>query len=83
LFVKDYVNISNEDDEQEVYRRYEEEHIERGYSIVDIKQAAEEAGLHVLSITDGYTGDPLRPDSVRAVFTVHSPVHLEKKANIG
>ncbi|MCR5651382.1 MAG: class I SAM-dependent methyltransferase [Lachnospiraceae bacterium] len=69
LFIKDYVNLNDLDD-QEIYRRYEEEHIEKAYSMVDIKKMAENAGMHILSITDGYTGAPLKADSARALFVV-------------
>ncbi|MBR5376852.1 MAG: hypothetical protein IK139_06185, partial [Lachnospiraceae bacterium] len=54
----------------ETYTRYEEEHVEKAHNIVDIKQAAESAGLRLISITDGYSDDPLHPESTRAVFVV-------------
>lgn len=56
--------------EEDIYRRYEEEHIEKAYSVVDINSAAESLGLKVISVTDDYTDMPLRPDSTRAVFVV-------------
>lgn len=76
VFRSDYVNYSGREDQDnkdsgyhpETYRRYEEEHIEKAHSIVDIKHAAEEAGLRIVSVTDGYTDEPMKDSSTRVLF---------------
>ena len=78
IFTSNYVNSCSREDPDdkngqdlpETSRRYEEEHFEKAHSIVDIKQAAEQAGLRVLSVTDGYTDGPLKAGSTRALFVV-------------
>ncbi len=78
VFTRDYVNSNcetgqyNKNDGKfpEIYRRFEEEHMEKAHSIVDIKQAAGTAGLRILSVTNGYTDEPLGSDSTRAVFII-------------
>ncbi|MBO4373840.1 MAG: class I SAM-dependent methyltransferase [Lachnospiraceae bacterium] len=67
-----FVRNHSSTDGTETYRRYEEEHIEKAHTVSDITEAAGSAGLRILSVTDGYTRNPLRPDSTRAVFTAVS-----------
>ena len=60
----DYVNQSAND----LYERSEETHVERAYSAVNIIRMLEGAGLRFLSLSDGYSKEPLKENSVRAVF---------------
>lgn len=55
-------------EDESLYERNEEIHTERAYSVVDIKQYLNEAGLRLLSVYDGYKSSPLDPFSDRAVF---------------
>ncbi len=65
MFIKQY-----SEDDSEIYERYEEEHIEKVYDVVDIKQALEEAGLKLMTVYDGYKEEPPEEHSDRLVFVV-------------
>lgn len=49
----------------DLYRKYEEFHYQRGYTLDEMKSYLEEAGLVFLSAADGDDGGPVRPDSGR------------------
>ncbi|MFR1831682.1 MAG: class I SAM-dependent DNA methyltransferase [Lachnospiraceae bacterium] len=48
-----------------LYRKFEENHYQRAYSVEEIKQALEEAGLIFETCYDAFTKDRMRPDSER------------------
>lgn len=54
-------------EEGDVYRKFQEEHIQRGYSLEEIKQLLEESGLVFLQAYDEYSNQEVRPDSERIV----------------
>ena len=54
--------------EQPCYRRYEEIHYQRAYSVEDITHLLEEAGLRLEAIYDGFTLDPSSKQSERIFF---------------
>jgi SAM-dependent methyltransferase len=56
LFVQEKDNL---------YRKYQEVHYQRGYSLEEMKAALEKAGLVFLFAEDGEEGGPVRPDSGR------------------
>ena len=51
--------------EGELYRRYEETHFQRAYSLEQVVKAAREAGMEWIAAYDACTHDPVRPDSER------------------
>lgn len=51
--------------EGDLYRRYEETHFQKAYSLEQVKRAAEEAGMEFVSAYDACTHDPVKEDSER------------------
>lgn len=51
--------------EAPLYRKYEETHYQRAYSMEEVKQALEEAGMVFEACYDAFTKDAPRPDSDR------------------
>lgn len=54
-------------EEGDSYRKFQEEHIQRGYSLEEIKQLLEESGLVFLQAYDEYSNQEVQPDSERIV----------------
>lgn len=54
-------------EEGDIYRKFQEEHIQRGYTLDEIKQLLEESGLIFLEAYDEYTTQAPQPDSGRIV----------------
>lgn len=54
-------------EEGDVYRKFQEEHIQRGYSLEEIKQLLEESGLVFLQAYDEYSNQEVHTDSERIV----------------
>lgn len=52
-------------EKEDMYRKYQELHYQRGYSLAEMKEYLEEAGLIFLSAEDGEEGGPVRPESGR------------------
>ena len=59
LFVKE---------EEELYRKYEETHFQRAYSVEEIKGLLEEAGMEYLGVFEAFTEEKPKTDSERAFF---------------
>jgi SAM-dependent methyltransferase len=59
LFVKE------EDTEQSRFLRFQEVHYQKNYSPERVRELLREAGLEFVAAYDGYTGQPLKPDSER------------------
>ena len=51
------------------YRRFEEDHEQRGYTPEELRRLAETAGLVDITFYDGYTGKPASDSSERIVMT--------------
>ena len=51
--------------EGELYRKYEETHFQKAYSLEEVRQAAEEAGMEFVAAYDACTRNPVREDSER------------------
>ena len=51
--------------DQELFRRFEETHFQRGYTLEEMKERAERAGLQVLLTLDADTHEPADPCSER------------------
>lgn len=54
-------------EEGDIYRKFQEEHIQRGYTLDEIKQLLEENGLIFLEAYEEYTMQAPQPDSGRIV----------------
>lgn len=52
-------------EKDDLYRKYQELHYQRGYSLEEMKEYLEKAGLVFLSAEDGEEGGPVRPNSGR------------------
>lgn len=54
-------------EEGDIYQKFQEEHIQRGYTLDEIKQLLEESGLIFLETYEEYTMQAPQPDSGRIV----------------
>ena len=54
-------------EEGDIYRKFQEEHIQRGYTLDEIKQLLEESGLIFFEAYEEYTMQAPQPDSGRIV----------------
>ena len=52
-------------EEEDLYRKFQEFHYQRGYTLDEMKEYLEAAGLVFLSAEDGDEGGPVREDSGR------------------
>lgn len=52
-------------EEGELFRRYEESHFQRAYSVEEVKHALSEAGMEPAAVYDAFTRDAAREDSER------------------
>lgn len=57
-----------EDSGRELFRRYEETHFQRAYSLDEVRQALAEAGLKVEACYNAFTREAPREDSERVYF---------------
>lgn len=51
--------------QQELYRKYEETHLQKGYEQQQIRRLLEEAGMEFVAMYDAFTREPVREDSER------------------
>ena len=63
-----YLTIFQEDEDGR-YERFDEEHVQRGYTPEALKKFAEAAGLRDIRFYDGYTGQPAGESSERILMT--------------
>lgn len=54
-----------EQGEQDLYRKYEETHFQRGYELQSIQRLLREAGMEFVTMYDAFTREPAREDSER------------------
>ena len=52
-------------EEKDLYRKYEETHYQRAYSLDTVRNLVERSGLRLLHIYDAFTREPAREDSER------------------
>lgn len=55
-------------EKDDLFRKFQEQHVQRGYTLENIQRLLEEAGLIFLEAYDGYTMKPAREDSERIVI---------------
>jgi len=56
--------------ESGLFKRYEETHIQRGYTIEEVKLSLDESGLEIVNIYDAFTQNPPTDNSERIYFVV-------------
>lgn len=66
-------------EEGDIYRKFQEEHIQRGYTLDEIKQLLEESGLIFLEAYEEYTTQAPQPDSGRIVVVAQE--HEKNRRN--
>lgn len=54
-----------EEDQGDLYRKYQETHLQRGYSLEEMEGLLKEAGFEILQTYDDYTREAAREDSER------------------
>ena len=54
-------------EEGDMFRKYTEEHVQRGYTTEEIKDLIEQSGLEFVAAYDDYTGEPANDESQRVV----------------
>lgn len=59
--------------EGELYRRFEETHFQRAYSLEEVEQALKKAGLELTEVCDGFDRKPVCETTDRFFFTVKKP----------
>ena len=57
-------------EEGDIFRKYQEQHVQRGYSLEEMKKLIAESGLVYLAAYDDYTKKPATDESERIVFVV-------------
>ena len=56
-----------------IYRRFEEVHRQRAYSVTEVKKMVEASGLSLLSVYDAFTKEEVRAESERIVVIAKRP----------
>lgn len=56
------------EEDEGLFRRYEEQHYQKAYTIEEIKNALEEAGMEFEAVYDAFTKEPVKEDSDRVYF---------------
>ncbi len=64
--------------EGELYRKFEETHFQRCYSLDEVKEAAEAAGMEFVTAYDAFTKDPVKEDSERIYVILREKGKTEK-----
>ena len=64
--------------EGELYRKFEETHFQRCYSLDEVKAAAETAGMEFVTAYDAFTKDPGKEDSERIYVILREKGKTEK-----
>lgn len=54
-------------EKEDLFRKFQEQHVQKGYTLERICQLLKRAGLFFLRAYDGYTMEPAREDSERIV----------------
>jgi len=63
-----YVSFFVRDKKSQMYRRFEEEHYEKAYSLETVKKLLNKAGLKFLAVYDAFTFDVPKAESERVYF---------------
>ncbi len=66
---------------EECFTRFEEEHTQRAYSLGEIEECLEEAGMEFVTAFDAFTREPVRADSER-IYVVARESYQHGKAYI-
>lgn len=63
-----YMNFFIKDEEEDLYKRFEECHYEKSYGVEEVKALIEKSGLKLLNVYDAYTFESPKEDSERIFF---------------
>ena len=72
IFIKESEDPTEEDsgEEDNLFRRYQETHYQKGWRVEDMEEAATAAGMKVLAVYDAFTEEAPRQDSERLYMIV-------------
>lgn len=62
------IYLKDEEDNKERFFRFDEVHYQKGYTVDEIKEAVEEAGMEFVAVYDAFSKDAPKPDSERVYF---------------
>lgn len=65
-----YLTFFVRDNENDLYERFEEEHLERAYKEEFIEEALKSIGLKIINKFDGYTKENVNDDTERIVYVI-------------
>ena len=71
-------NCSNVRQENGLYRRFDEEHVQRAHEAEELVGALRQAGFENIETFSGLTDQPARPDDARIHFRAVKPDGREK-----
>lgn len=66
-------------EKEDMYRKFREEHIQRGYTFVEMKELLEAGGLIFVDAFDGYTDGPVHEESERIIMVAREQGKEENK----
>ena len=66
LFIKE-----QSEDEDDIYKKFEETHFQRCYEISELKELLEQSGLVFDAVYDAYTDDQVKCDSEKVTVIAH------------
>ena len=59
------------EDEDDIYKKFEETHFQRCYEISELKELLEQSGLVFDAVYDAYTDDQVKCDSEKVTVIAH------------
>ena len=62
------IYLKDEEDSKERFFRFDEVHYQKGYTIDEVKEALEEAGMEFVTVYDAFSKDAPKADSERVYF---------------
>ena len=68
-------------EEDDLYRRYDENHYQRAYTLDEVRAAVAEAGMELVAVYDAFTREPAREDSER-VYVIAREQFCEGKTYV-
>ena len=60
-------------EEGELFRRFQETHYQRGYTLTQMRSLIEQAGMDVVEVRDVDTGEDVSPESQRICLVAKAP----------
>ena len=69
------------EEENGLFRKYEETHVQRGYTIEEVKRSLSMSGLEIVNIYDAFTQNPPTDNSERIYFVVKAKISNQMVQN--